>query len=94
VKRFAAVLLLVLGFRVHAADSGVTNLVITPTEVDPKSVKLIAAESRQPNAIFYYVNKTPEQVRAIYRHHPAVLFMQPEAPDEDRWAYSAPRPYG
>jgi len=33
-KRFAAVLLLVSAFRVHAAESGVTNLVVTPAEAD------------------------------------------------------------
>jgi hypothetical protein len=75
-KRVAAVLLLVSAFCVHAAESGVTNLVVTAAEVDPKSVKLTAAESPQPNLTFNYVGKTPEQVRAIYRSHAAVLVVK------------------
>jgi len=61
---------------VHAAENGVTNLVVTPLEVDPKSVMLTAAETRYPNVDFNYLNKTPEQVRAIYRRHEAVLVMK------------------
>jgi hypothetical protein len=75
-NRVLAFLLLVSAICVQAAASGVTNLVVTPLEVDPKSVTLTAAETRQPNVTFNYLNKTPEQVRAIYRRHEAVLVMK------------------
>jgi hypothetical protein len=71
-SRVAAFLLLVSGLCLHAAGNVVTNLVVTPLEVDPKSVSLTAAETRSPNLTFNYLSKTPEQVRAIYRRHPAV----------------------
>jgi hypothetical protein len=71
-----AVLLLISAFCVHAAEGGVTNLVVTASEVDPNSVKLAAAETRFPNVTFNYLNKAPEQVRAIYRRHEAVLVMK------------------
>ena len=74
--RVAAFLLLVSGLWAHAAESGVTNLVVTPLEVDPKSVRLTAGETRSPNVNFNYLNKTPEQVRAISRRHPAVLVVK------------------
>ena len=74
--RVAVLLLLVSGLWVHAAESGVTNLVVTPLEVDPKSVRLTAAETRSPNVNFNYLNKTPEQVRAISRRHPPVLVVK------------------
>ena len=75
-KRVAAFLLLVSGICVHAAESGVTNLVVTPSEVDPKSVSLTAAETRQPNVTFNYLAKTPEQIRTIYRRHPTVFVVK------------------
>jgi hypothetical protein len=75
-NRVLAFLLLVSAIYVQAAESGVTNLVVTPLEVDSKSVTLTAAETRQPNVTFNYLNKTPEQVRAIYRRHEAVLVMK------------------
>lgn len=75
-KRVAAFLLLASGLWVHAAKNGVTNLVVTPLDVDPKSVSLFAAETRYPNPTFNYLNKTPEQVRAIYRSHAAVLVVK------------------
>ena len=64
-KSIAAFLLLVPGLWVRAADSGVTNLVVTPLEVDPGSVRLTATETRYPNLTFNFLHKTPEQVRAI-----------------------------
>jgi hypothetical protein len=75
-KRIAAIVFLVSVFCVHAAEGGVTNLVVTASEVDPKSVKLTAAESSQPNLTFNYIGKTPQQVRAIYRSHAAVLVVK------------------
>jgi hypothetical protein len=69
-------LLLISGLCMHAAESVTTNLVVTPSEVDPKSVRLTAAETRQPNLTFNYVDKTPEQVRAIYRTHAAVFVVK------------------
>ena len=71
-----AFLLLVSGLCVHAAEIGVTNLVVTPLEVDPKSVTLTAAESRMPNVDFNYLNKTPEQIRAMSRRHPPGVVMK------------------
>jgi hypothetical protein len=71
-KTVTLFLLLVSGLCVHAADSLITNLVVTPSEVDPKSVRLTATETRYPNLTFNYVDKTPEQARAIYRTHTAV----------------------
>jgi hypothetical protein len=71
-KRVAAVLLLVSAFCAHAAEGGITNLVVTPSEVDPKSVTLTGAESPQPNVNFNFLSKTPEQVRAMNRRLPPV----------------------
>jgi hypothetical protein len=75
-NRVVALLLLVSGLCVNVAESGITNLVVTPLEVDPKSVTLTGADTRSPNVNFNYLNKTPEQVRAIDRRHPAVLVMK------------------
>jgi|SRR6516162_3164366 hypothetical protein len=75
-KTFTVFLLLVSGLCVNAAESVITNLVVTPSEVDPKSVKLTGAEMRQPNVNFNYLAKTPEQVRAIHRMHPAVFVVK------------------
>lgn len=72
----AVLLLLVSWLRVYAADSGVTNLVVTPLEVDAKSVSLTATETRQPNLTFNYLTKTPEQVRAVYRRHQPVFVVK------------------
>jgi len=44
-NRVVALLLLVSGLCVHAAESGITNLVVTPLEVDPKSVTLTGADT-------------------------------------------------
>jgi hypothetical protein len=71
-KTAAVFLLLVSGLWVHAAESVTTNLVVTPSEVDPKSVRPTAAESPQPNVTFNFLSKTPEQVRAMYRRLPPV----------------------
>jgi hypothetical protein len=75
-NRIAVLLLLVSAIRVYAVDSGVTNLVVTPLEVDPKSVSLTATETRQPNLTFNYLAKTPEEVRAIYSRHQPVLVVK------------------
>ena len=71
-KRVAAILWLISVFCAHGAEGGITNLVVTPCEVDPKSVRLTAAESPQPNVTFNFLSKTPEQVRAMYKRLPPV----------------------
>jgi len=71
-KTVTLFLLLVSALCVHAAESVITNLIVTPSEVDPQSVRLTAAKEIQQNVTFNYLNKTPEQVKAIYRMHPAV----------------------
>src|ERR1035441_7086988 len=77
-KRIAALLFLVSGLWVYAADNVATNgvVVVSPSEVDPKSVDLTGAERPQPNVNFNYLSKTPEQVRAIYRRHQPVLVIK------------------
>ena len=72
----AVLFLLLSGLWVHAAESGVTNLVITPLEVDPKSVSLTGAETRQPNLNFNYLNKTPEWLAAISKRQPPVVIVK------------------
>lgn len=57
------------GVSLFAAAAVLTNLVVTPSEVDSKSVRLTADKTPQPNLTFNYLNKTPEQIRAMYRRH-------------------------
>ncbi len=75
-KTVTAFLLLISLHCVHGAEGGVTNWVVTPSKVDPKSVKLTAAESPQPKLDFNYVGKTHEQIRAMHWSHAPVLVMK------------------
>ena len=71
-KTVSALVFLASVLCLHASESGVTNWVVTPSEVDPKSVKLTAAESPQPNLVSNYVGKSHAEIRAIARSHAPV----------------------
>ena len=60
----------------YANDGNTTNLIVTPNEVDPKSVRLTATNSPWPNLTFKYVGKTPEEIRAIAKKPRPVLVVK------------------
>ena len=51
-----------------SAEPAWTN-VVNVSEVDPRSVSLIRPDLPQPNVIFDFVSKSPQEVRAIVRQH-------------------------
>jgi hypothetical protein len=68
-KTNSAILLLLLSLMpAPSAEPAWTN-VVNVSEVDPRSVSLIRPDLPQPNVIFDFVSKSPQEVRAIVRQH-------------------------
>ena len=52
-KTHSAVLFVLLSLTCALSqERGLTNLVVAPSEVDPKSVRLVAVDSQQPDLVF------------------------------------------